>query len=165
MCWISNKKPIEKLAKRNILVYKIGAVNEKKKDNFFSYFLLSVKNGLSSHFEYDKNVKAEIVELHPIKTIDSYCFYIEKGYHSYSGECHYKTGKNGEIRLCGICYYNGTTIGKFIIPKGSKYFLNENGEYVSNQIEFVDSFKTPLNSNGKIKEIFKNIKNNEDTIY
>lgn len=73
---------------------------------------------------------------------------IEEGYHSYSKKCKIYYGKYNSDKISiynkeeikienyfseGI-YFIYEIIGKFIIPKGSEYYENENGEIVSSQL-------------------------------
>ena len=154
MCWRKERlfpKKIENLkaiiANKDIIVYKIGY---KCRDNFISLYMT---------YEYIPGELAEhiTIVLEEVKSeslIDDYRDYyiIDRGYHSY--------GKNIKVNIVKI-FYNVTffiyndyfcinrfsctyhdlflkklVIGKFIIPEGTKYFINDNDEYVSEYIRF-----------------------------
>lgn len=80
---------------------------------------------------------------------------IEDGYHSYNNR--------------GICslfsrdyildYASASHFGKFIIPKGTEYYENKQGEIVSSQIMWTGEYKQniPLNVEDIIKNINKKI--------
>ena len=164
MCWriekkLFNKNPekYHKIAEEDITVYKFGCKIDGK---FFpSYY---------PEFGYEPNSINDKVSLKVIKKrivyLGTHYDYIDEGYHSYSGECgiinsFYDIGvysKNDNEK--NLDYYWGEDIGVFIIPKGTEYYENEDGEIVSSNIIWIDQFKylTDIKASTEIK--LKNIK-------
>lgn len=149
MCWKIDKwtycqdcKRYNKVAEKDIEVYKIGY---KKYNKFTSYF--------RDDFSYKANIPNEEIKLY-MDSNHLYDFCVDKGHHSYSGECNYfyliwigneafniesplkiyKGEKEKPIRFIEEFINNSINIGKFIIPKGTEYLENENGEIVSTQL-------------------------------
>ena len=160
MCWVSHKKPEYKIATEEIYVYKISTIDYTLSHQFKSH----VKRHIYTNCEKEKRIclKTESVKLFPcliprlispteiiLHSPDT--FIIEKGYHSY--------GSNSDMRLCvdytntgkntmgiainGSDYFNfsdNMQVGVFIIPKGTRYAVNEEFEYVSSSIIFKCKF-------------------------
>ncbi len=125
MCWRIDKlaycrdsKKYHKIADKDLYVYKYGKAS--KEDNcFHPYF--------KGHFSYKPNVLNEEVKLflaslHSIYTID-------EGYHSYDNSC------------IESFYLSASHIGKFIIPEGTEYYINDDGEIVSSQIMWTGEYE------------------------
>lgn len=117
MCWVGKRK--RNIAKEDITVYKY--LDEDHNSPFLKY-------------HYCKNELCEKVLLKPKfaidwknkNVIDVYPYiYIYSGYHSY-------------IRIPRAKPLVDSTLYKFIIPKGSEYYINTEGEVVSNQIIFTE---------------------------
>ena len=118
MCWAGIRK--RNIAKKDITVYKY--LNKRHNSPLLKY-------------HYRKNKLCEKVLLEPKSAykswnknvIDIYPYiYIYSGYHSYI-----------EIPKRKPFYFPiNSTLYKFIIPKGSEYYINIKGEVVSNQIIF-----------------------------
>ena len=168
MCWrISfNKNPDDyrKIADKDITVYKIGYMTAE----------CNFSGPLYKNFIYKPNVLNVGVKLSvedkQILSFDKihYEYQINEGYHSYSDECYIKEGYiKGSIIIIpsgrflyhlgyyrNALYYRNTFIGKFIIPKGTEYYTNEDGEIVSSNIIWTgEYYKTK-----DIKEPFINFK-------
>ena len=113
MCFIVTNKRV-KIAKKNIVCYKFSAVNQQGKDfTFLPYF--------QNCFTYKKNKPTLKVEL--TITDDNE---INRGYHSYN-----------TLKACRDNSMSKTRIGKFIIPKGTRYYESkEYDEYVSESLIF-----------------------------
>lgn len=114
MCWIGVCK--RNTAKEDITVYKY--LNKKHNSPLLKY-------------HYRKNKLCEKVFLEPkssYKHVIDDCLYIRihNGYHSY---IEMPKEKPFYFPINSILY-------KFIIPKGSEYYVNTSGEVVSNQIIF-----------------------------
>lgn len=142
MCWTiikknsdDNAKKYHNIAKKDIIVYKIGVKNY---NNFRSY--------IYSDFHYKTNSLNDEISLE-ICECDIMDVILE-GYHSYYGKCKIYYGKykpdkvsvynKEEIKIEnyfseGISFLY-EIIGKFIIPKGSEYYKNAEGEIVSSQL-------------------------------
>jgi hypothetical protein len=143
MCWLSNKKPIAKIAKRDIPVKKVIYTDGTAYFNSFNY-------------KTRKVIPKVKIEVEKETDIFGRSFYtIESGYHSYSSKCVIikEEYNNLESKQCILVFgYNGfplqvyyerqqkfrkVTIQNFIIPKGTKYYINKRGEYVSELIKIV----------------------------
>ena len=110
MCFIVTNKRV-KIAKKNIVCYKVSTFRQQGK---LSTFTPCYQNC----FTYIKNEPTTKVEL-MIKYGE-----IHRGYHSYI-----------TLKACRDVSYRKTRIGKFIIPKGTRYYENED-EYVSETLIF-----------------------------
>ena len=151
MCWWSKRKPVAKIAKRDIPVKKVIYTDGTAYFNSFNYKTRKVIP------------KVEIV----VKRTDYYLckstYKVESGYHSYSPRCVFtEISHNNPLRLDPkqriYVKYNHTDypldyllelyyvpqktfrrikVQNFIIPKGTKYYINERGEYVSELIKIV----------------------------
>lgn len=149
MCWkienhkyFNNPEKYHKISEEDIVVYKFGWENDGK---FFpSYY---------PEFGYEPNSINDKVSLKVIKEgrvcIGTYYNYIDEGYHSYSRECGIINSfndigvysKNDSEKNLDYYDFDDPFIGKFIIPKGSEYYENEDGEIVSSNIIWTGQFK------------------------
>lgn len=140
MCWVG--KCYVKIAKRDFYVYKLGYVSDK---GF---------NSLYQDFIYIPGVLNETVKMRPL--ISNYSIYlllkeqygiIYEGYHSYRDIAmpysdlglHSRTIYLGKIAE-NIRLNNSYSIATFIIPKGSEYYENNNGEIVSSNIIYTGKY-------------------------
>lgn len=138
MCWsIDKNRPLKGLKEysrktaKDITVYKIGDIKDNKFIPYYHY-----------DFYYLSNKSNDEVKL-KLEEIDDKII-IGDGYHSYSKDCYiYKVSDNEGIYIYNdknesfdtyISIIRAKFIGKFIIPKGSVYYENEDGEIVSSQI-------------------------------
>lgn len=135
MCWESNNIPEVKTAEEDIKTFKVICRNSDSE--LYSYFFYeSYSIG---------EIKRKIILHHELSS-NSYTYFIHKGYHSYDKSIKYKY-YDGIIKvgdLLEIYSPNGPLSSMFVfstlcivectIPKGTKYCLNEGGEYVSEQI-------------------------------
>lgn len=145
MCWCSKSTIPTVIAENDVIVYKIMLST-----GFNKYFK-------SFHFRkvYEVGKKyAEVMETEPNENPDistmRYSMIIERGFHSYSMEKTSITANDCYLNV--ICNENGkyisninyvkafyttnceVVIAKCIIPKGSKYYMNDLGEIVSDHI-------------------------------
>ncbi len=141
MCWVTKKQCELKIAEGDIPVIKIMREDLRSVYECFLYEL----------------GKKYTTELGPV--LESLCigapqedFYvIHKGFHSYSVGCIISTEIVSDSFLA--CAKKFTTVEynrelldflpdvievNCIIPKGSKYYVNERGEYVSDSIEIIN---------------------------
>ena len=136
MCWIGRKgEAIKRDAKRDIEVFKIiyKTINGRYKSYYWN-------------FEYKKN-EVNQGELR-VANCSPEITNILSGFHSYKS---LDMLNNRGINICvkpikgsgetidyvySIYEKDKLIIAKFIIPKGSEYYENQNGEIVSNQIIF-----------------------------
>ena len=136
MCWVGGKV-IEQIAKRDFYVYKIGRVPW---DNIF---VSHCKN-----FDYvskNRNRKISLIVQYPYRDI----YVVQQGYHSYkwiafddtnpSERCLYLGNYDNALKE-NLSLYGHCCIGTFIIPKGTKYFENENGHIVSSDIIYTGKY-------------------------
>lgn len=139
MCWESNSVPEVKIAKEDIKTFKV-MYRDLEDEELFSYFfykLYSIGKITSKITLSYKKLKYES---------SSYCIYL--GYHSYdiNIKCkHYYNSERGVyiVKVGNVEEYyiepfsnifQTLCIVECTIPKDSKYYLNEKGEYVSEQI-------------------------------
>lgn len=134
MCWLSKKKKAARIAVEDILVYKV--MYRKPNNGRF--------RSLYRRMDYEPE-KIYWTDVNPI-SIDSPLYpemMIDKGFHSYSMDKTMATKdkyhiviynmENNEI-VDSIFFSDNLVIAKCIIPKGSKYYKNDLGEIVSDQI-------------------------------
>ena len=150
MCWTSyNKKISAKIAKQDIHTIKFV-------DNKF----INDKAYVSCYrkYVYIKNKPAPKIKITPLNDVfrDGLTKQvINEGYHSYSAEIKTEIVRDEEdCNPTYICLYstNGAYMDCFkvkrvrqvtcIIPKGTKYYVNENGEYVLHLHGVADSKAT-----------------------
>lgn len=132
MCWVTDKLPELKIAEKDIATLKVVL---KKDDMLIPYFQYN-------DFYYKLDKLSPLVTL-KVETLVNYKRYIiETGYHSYSESYSYEISSY-YIEINNDIYRNDTFMGLFnyscclvscIIPKGTKYYVNERDEYVSEQI-------------------------------
>lgn len=142
MCWIG--KGPAKIAERDIIVYKLGYVIETIKE-FRSLY--------QNYTYYPKRLN-KVVTLVPVifttevsKLQPSETGMIYEGYHSYKSislpfnrlDTSSRAILLGNIRE-RIGLYNDYYIATFIIPKGSTYYENSNGELVSSNIIYTGKY-------------------------
>lgn len=133
MCFILDIKSFPRIALKDIKVKKLFL---HTKDKYVTPY---------RKFEYEKGVvyKSKL-KLH---CPSIYEMYIDEGLHSYtdkteidsyaSVDSHYNVKING--RWCSLYTfeYNGVCVKECIIPKGSIYFVNKEGEVVSNRLRLI----------------------------
>lgn len=134
MCWKSKEKKTPQIAGEDIFVYKV--------------MLQNPDTGRYKSLYYGMRYEAGKVYRTCIEPINTYRpLYIEmeidKGFHSYSMDRTMATKdkyqiviynmENNEI-VDSIFFSDNLVIAKCIIPKGSKYYKNDLGEIVSDQI-------------------------------
>lgn len=155
MCWSSrNKKLIEcyKVAEKDIPVRKVMSKYIDVPDKYFSYF---------KGFEYESG-KAYTMSTETFDYLKRYTFHdwvsITKGFHSYDVDCKYECVKvkmkNNTFLPVRVCTFNVYSPDKFkhleyyafnqcpiiidcVIPKGTPYYVNDCGEYVSLSIKII----------------------------
>ena len=153
MCFWKSKQSKVLRAKRDIAVYKIGDFADK--DTFVPYYM--------NNFTYKTNVPYRICP-------DFKSNAITIGFHGYINilvTVNNPSGlnaivqKNDKYRLVIAIY--GTFqytlyLGRFIIPKGSIYCVNESNEIVSNRMTYTGQYASVRDiSNINLKEFFNSI--------
>ena len=152
MCWITHKEElaIPKIAEDNIVCNKLVRMPSD-----FNIIISDIYQ-----FGYKLNIVYSIcgdLRVDKILENDKFRYCILKGFHSYSDKVTFKSSI--DYWDCINVYFMGqpilknfvnetwgctTMIGAIascIIPKGSTYFLNERGEYVSNNIKILSAFR------------------------
>lgn len=134
MCWMSVSVPVEKIAEDDIPIFKICLTN-KRGDccSYYKYFVYELNK------EY-RNTDGTCLVIYYNATLGA--FKIEEGYHSYNPQCRIKKTISG-CRLLSLTM-RGTldvfsekeqiVIVRGYIPKGTRYYENTRGEYVSEAI-------------------------------
>lgn len=142
MCWIGTGPA--RIAEKDIVVYKLGYVIETTKE-FLSLY---------HNYEYYPKGLNRVVTLVPLieggavsQLFPSDLGMICSGYHSYRDISLSFSGLNkfSRIILLGkikerIGVNNNYYVATFIIPKGSTYYENCNGELVSSSIIFTGKY-------------------------
>ena len=115
-------------------VYKIGRRPLGDSQFFIPYF----KGG----YLYEAKKMSKKIKLK--KEEDFLSFFIDEGYHCYSEDCFYHYNNHTITIYNNINFFesfvikyindNNNDVGIFIIPKGSEYYENEDGEIVSSNI-------------------------------
>lgn len=136
MCWKSAKKPVKKIASKNITCYKVFCNSNVVWNQYPRKFLgitiwnkYKIKELCSLlrgyiYIPYEYNPK---VNIFISKSEYYHSWYIDKGYHSYRtlDKTKDETNLNDVIVKC-------------IIPKGSAYYVNDLDEIVSSNIIVTD---------------------------
>lgn len=121
MCWYSTHKPVPQVAKEDIAVYKHVVLIKKRPWPWsFHEGIVGAKSDLYN-FLYTPYERNETIILIPYKRSDMAVWKIAKGYHSV-------LTPDTLIDL-----YLKPNV-KFIIPKGSFYYVNHHNEVVSSDI-------------------------------
>ena len=152
MCWSSFSKPELKVAEDNIPVTKIVKIIY---GDIRAYYM-EVKYSIGKTYHFKRELESELLfpELFPP---DGSYYRITEGFHSYKSSCPidskislYTTLNVGypahDSRILAqysmICNsYRTLGIMSCIIPKGSKYYENEDGEIVSEAIKPIYCYK------------------------
>lgn len=135
MCWIS-AKVTKQVAKRDFYVYKIGT--HANNSSFIPFYY--------NDFEYHAiQTVSELVAFEGI--IEKGLAIIEKGLHSYLSCVLYPIYPRaidlytlGDYRYTLSFSLYSLFLGKFIIPKGATYCLNNRGEVVSNMLIYTGNY-------------------------
>ena len=154
MCWtisqLSKPEKYHHVAKEDIIVYKYGQVSDKA---FYPRFFYE--------FSYKPNIANDAISLTVVRGM------INEGYHSYHADCFYQCKERhlsifnfNDYPFCFADYCDDSNfivnVGEFIIPKGTDYYKNENGEIVSSNIMWngKEALYIELHSCGLLKDIF-----------
>lgn len=153
MCFWKSEQSKVLRAKRDIVVYKIGSFANK--NTFIPYFINS--------FAYKTGMQHRICP-------DFKRHSITVGFHSYvniivtiikSCQLHAVIRKNTEQKPMITIYstlQNTLYLGKFIIPKGAMYCVNDLNEIVSNKIIYTGQYASVRDiSDVNLKEFFNSI--------
>ena len=129
MCWKIDKKEFKKnptcyhkIAEEDVVVYKVGGVIDGKFIPYFRHDFVYTANALNKEVKLGSDKGYEYVS-------------IDEGYHSYSNRDRaFETLNCIMVFELDYNYYDKIVIAKFIIPKGSEYYKNEEDEMVSSQL-------------------------------
>lgn len=163
MCWLSTEKRTYKVADEDIRTYKVMVQMPGVK----------IFDSLYNHKSYEVG-QIYKTTVNPVYNIENkYKTRIENGFHSYDkskteikddSNSWYINAKNREDYSLDIIWYppslreyKDIVAVECVIPKGSCYYENEDGEIVSNQIMVTDNILKKSNFNDKIlkKELLK----------
>lgn len=146
MCWYHYGFNIESIiAEKDIEVYKV--VRKGKNESLLPYY------HYNEECVYTLNKISDLVPIEPYYHEYKQVFNIDEGYHSYKIEASikietYETGfitiYDGDTFLGTFDYSeeNGQTcLVKGIIPKGTKYYINDKNECVSERIKITKIIK------------------------
>lgn len=134
MCWISDNL-IMRIADKDFTVYKLLIKTVK-----YKFFIKRIKYYAPIHddFEYKKGEKYSINHLYyKMKPFGNKFYMINEGFHSFVT----KYILDEYLKRNHFNNYDFITPVQCIIPKGSEYCINANGEVVSNQIIFKKEIK------------------------
>lgn len=151
MCFWKSEQSKVLRAKRDIVVYKIGGFANK--DTFIPYFINSFAYKTGMQYHTRPNFQS--------------CS-ITKGYHSYIniivGIASYhpfnvvvqKNDKRKSLIFIYSSFQNTLYLGKFVIPKGAIYCVNDLNEIVSNKIIYTGQYASVRDISGvNLKELWK----------
>ena len=131
MCWNGHSEQ-KKVAEKDIEVYKIGRVQDNR-------FICEFRN-----FSYKKGVPNEELVLKEICWMGSIS--INEGYHSYKRVSIRFNSLSGKVKYIYRGYIiqpyldDSYDLATFIIPKGSIYYENFDGEIVSSNIVYTGRY-------------------------
>ena len=137
MCWKSSKEPVLMMAERDISVEKVLRVDD---DGELSSTIRTLNKWKLGEVMY-----TSITE-HNFKEEDFYQYTIRLGFHSCAKIINsprydmvdYWVSCCGDVKEYELFYADdGEVVCEAIIPSGSKYYLNECGEYVSDSLKIV----------------------------
>lgn len=132
MCWKSYKTPIRYTANKDIKCYKVFDKADITWDISKQFFkkIREVKSLFQKYLYIPYNINPEINIIRSGYTYDwtlKYAYYIMEGYHSYA-----------TLNVAKLYSNQFFHIIECIIPKGTKYFINENKEIISSNIIITD---------------------------
>jgi len=159
MCWESKKKCVRLLADKDIHVFKICKKCRSNSNVVLPYFY-SEKAVYQDGKTYESDRPIEILKEHKVLSLSLIKVNsILNGIHSYSCDCvilHYGdvfaiTDKYGST--LETYKSNVAVVVECSIPKGTAYYVNEHGEYVSDKIkiENITDIKFFTDINGIIR--------------
>ena len=153
MCFWKSKQSKVLRAKRDIVVYKIG--NEANKNAFVPYFIGSFKYLTGIKCQTSPDFKSNIM-------IEGYHGYINIIVTSFKSCQLYAIIKKNTKQKSIISMYpifqdqDTLYLGKFIIPKGAIYCVNELNEIVSNEMIYTGQYSSVLKAlDTNLKELWK----------
>jgi hypothetical protein len=149
MCFIRTKESKLLIAKRDIIVYKVGVYADVQM--FTPYFRTDYcyrRKALANQtVTFNKNLIN--IGLHSILSLEGYYASLIGGIRFFSNGS--RTPLITVNALCDPVY-----IGKFIIPRDSLYMVNSHNKVVSNRLIYTGEFKyINKNENFNVKDLWK----------
>ena len=149
MCFNKTKESKLLIAKRDIIVYKVGCFADEVR--FYPYFIAnymySRNTPMRECVDFDRN--SIDIGLHSLLSLQGICDSLTKAMLFFS---------NGNLYpfITTDVLFKHVYVGKFIIPKGSTYMVNYYNEVVSNTLVYTGKFKY-INKNEafNVKELWK----------
>lgn len=159
MCYraFTKKAKTKQIAEKDIKVYKI---------------CINTDHMVVSYFQQYLYIPLEITPEISITFLEELGFnYIINGYHSYKS-CKWYPRLSKYRYLAAVIEDTYKTydakhpvvIAEFIIPKGTIYYENTNGEIVSNQIMFTGIIHKPVIHDGRVESIKMNLNEENRTV-
>lgn len=127
MCWVNKWEAHKKIAKEDMIVYKVVLDNNNVIASYYKNYMYLIG-------KLNPKVELEAIKNSSIIDPDTVTYVISKGYHSYRHKL--KFDKDYQV-IWGInIYYRSLNccIATCIIPKGSEYYESSDGQVVSNQL-------------------------------
>ena len=150
MCFWKSKQSKVLRAKRDIVVYKIG--NEANKNAFVPYFIDSFKYLTGIKCQTSPDFKSNII----IEGYHGYINIIITGSAIPVSVAIQKNTKDKPVISIYSLNYEHLYLGKFIVPKGAIYCVNELNEIISNEMIYTGQYSSvweALDTN--LKELWK----------
>ena len=160
MCW-TGKTTDKKVAGENLTVYKILFIMTGESKGIISF---SPFYGMG----YEKNKVYERSITPRVFSDYSFGCQIDEGFHCYDGDCIVKECTERPDDLVVITkdsyrhIFSGPTLlrdkglmaaFKCVIPKGTTYYINKDGEIVSEKIEIINRIIVPKHEAEKFKDL------------
>ena len=149
MCFNKTKESKLLIAKKDIIVYKVGCFADEVR--FYPYFMTTYmynkETPMRECVDFDRN--SIDIGLHSLLSLQWICNSETKDMLFFS---------NGSLYpfITTNVLYSNVYVGKFIIPKGSTYIVNCYNEIVSNTLIYTGKFKyINKNENFNVKELWK----------
>lgn len=128
MCWITNSKPEAHFADSDIKVYKI--VTKTPRKNMVNSLYCGYTYKIGKLFEMEERIIPGLV----LSGANGKSYAIKKGFHSYATFEKVKMKFEEEITYAINPGVGMLVIVECIIPEGSRYYINNEGEVVSDKI-------------------------------
>lgn len=128
MCWVTNSKPEAHVADSDIKVYKIVRQTPRKNIVNSLYYVYTYKIG--ELFEMDEKIIPGLV----LYSTPFQAYVINEGFHSYATFEKVKMEFEDGITLAIDPGASMPVIVECIIPEGSRYYINNEDEVVSDKI-------------------------------
>ena len=149
MCFIKTKESKLLIAKRDIIVYKVGCLADEVR--FYSYFMTnymySRNTPMREYVDFDRDLIN--IGLHSLLSLQGVC-------DSQTKDMLFFPNGNLYPFITTNVLYNHVYVGKFIIPKGSTYIVNFYNEVVSDVLIYTGKFKyINKNENFNVKGLWK----------